>query len=136
MPAPSAHRRQALILALGRLQTELRALELQKMGIKTRLVSLGKKGITYFKRRAEKYNLTGGHLLLLLLLRCCSQPLVMQSSACTAPTSKLLPAPWLPWQHNIAQACMRYALLRNRTAGVMLRSKHLGLPWRPAKRDL
>ena len=29
------------------------------MGVKTRLVSLGKKGITYFKRRAEKYNLTG-----------------------------------------------------------------------------
>ena len=40
-------------------QTELRAVELQKMGIQVRLVSLGKKGITYFKRRAKKYNLTG-----------------------------------------------------------------------------
>ena len=41
------------------LQTEQRARELQKMNIKVQLVLIGKKGITYFKRRQDKYSIAG-----------------------------------------------------------------------------
>ena len=41
------------------MQTEQRARELQKMNIKVQLVMIGKKGITYFKRRQDKYKLAG-----------------------------------------------------------------------------
>lgn len=41
------------------MQTEQRARELQKMNIKVQLVLIGKKGITYFKRRQDKYPIAG-----------------------------------------------------------------------------
>lgn len=34
--------------------------ELLAMGVKVKLVTIGKKGTTYFKRRQDKYNLSGG----------------------------------------------------------------------------
>lgn len=41
------------------LQAEVRAKELMEMNVGVRLVTVGKKGNLYFKRRADKYNLAG-----------------------------------------------------------------------------
>ena len=40
-------------------QAENRAKELQKLGIKVKILTVGKKGGTYFKRRSDKYNIAG-----------------------------------------------------------------------------
>ena len=39
-------------------QAEKRAKELQETGVKVKLVTVGKKGTVYFKRRAKLYNLS------------------------------------------------------------------------------
>ena len=41
------------------LQAEKRAAELKKMGLKTKIVLIGKKGITYFNRRQDQYDIVG-----------------------------------------------------------------------------
>lgn len=41
------------------LQAEKRAGELKKMGLKTKIVLIGKKGITYFNRRQDQYDIVG-----------------------------------------------------------------------------
>jgi hypothetical protein len=41
-------------------QAERRAKELQETGVKVKLVTVGKKGTVYFKRRAKLYNLSSG----------------------------------------------------------------------------
>lgn len=41
------------------MQAELRAKELKKMNVGVRLVTVGKKGNLYFKRRADQYDIAG-----------------------------------------------------------------------------
>ncbi len=41
------------------MQTELRARELMKMGLNVKIMLIGKKGATYFKRRSEIFNIAG-----------------------------------------------------------------------------
>ena len=41
------------------LQAEKRAAELKKMGLKAKIVLIGKKGITYFNRRQTQYDIVG-----------------------------------------------------------------------------
>jgi hypothetical protein len=43
----------------SRMQAETRAKELQKLNVKVRILTVGKKGNVYFKRRADKYELAG-----------------------------------------------------------------------------
>ena len=41
------------------MQAEQRAAELMKLNIDARLLTVGKKGTVYFRRRSDKYNLAG-----------------------------------------------------------------------------
>ena len=41
------------------LQAEKRAAEVKKMGLKAKIVLIGKKGITYFNRRTDQYDIVG-----------------------------------------------------------------------------
>lgn len=41
------------------LQAEKRAAEVKKMGLKAKIVLIGKKGITYFNRRTAQYDIVG-----------------------------------------------------------------------------
>ncbi|KAK9815728.1 hypothetical protein WJX72_008646 [[Myrmecia] bisecta] len=40
-------------------KVEIRAAELSKMGLNVKLITIGKKGTLYFKRRADRYNIAG-----------------------------------------------------------------------------
>ena len=42
-------------------QTEKRAKELKQTNVGGKLVLVGKKGITYFNRRSDIYNIAGNH---------------------------------------------------------------------------
>ena len=48
-----------LIMVRQLVQTELRARELMKMGLNVKIMLIGKKGATYFKRRSEIFNIAG-----------------------------------------------------------------------------
>ncbi len=57
------HRMTSACATMSHVQGELRANELMKMGINVRILTVGKKGNVYFKRRANKYDLAGERLL-------------------------------------------------------------------------
>ena len=41
------------------MQAEVRHAELKKLGLEGKIVLIGKKGITYFNRRTNKYDIVG-----------------------------------------------------------------------------
>ena len=68
------------------MQTELRARELMKMGLNVKIMLIGKKGATYFKRRSEIFNIAG-------VLRSLQGNAVGQLGGASLPG--LLGTPWL-----------------------------------------
>lgn len=44
------------------MQAEIRHRELKKLGLKAKIILIGKKGITYFNRRQKEYNIAGEHV--------------------------------------------------------------------------
>ena len=67
-------------------QTELRARELMKMGLNVKIMLIGKKGTTYFRRRSEIFNIAG-------VMQSLQGPAVGQLEGASQPGP--LGTPWL-----------------------------------------